>query len=107
MNHVIIMPLWELLLLVVAVSAGTSVPSASFGARRGARMAIKICSEHNDCAMNIAKRNDQNTADLEAQLAALRAAHPEIAAVRAAMDKADTGQTRTRALEDERMDGHK
>ena len=70
-------------------------------------MAIKICSEHNDCAMNIAKRNDQNTADLEAQLAALRAAHPEIAAVRAAMDKADTGQTRTRALEDERMDGHK
>ena len=107
MTHVIVMPVWELLLLMVAVSIVTSIPTSYFAAKRGGRNAITWCSQHNDCYMRISEKNASNTADMEAQLAALRKAHPEIAAVREAMDKVDTGTHRVRAQQDIDNDGHK
>ena len=107
MNHLAVLPVWQLLMLVVVVAAGTSIPSAVFGATRGARMAIELCSQHWGCPLAQAGERAQNTADLADQLAALRAAHPEIAVVRAAMHQADSAPVRTRAKEDVDLDGHK
>jgi hypothetical protein len=90
MHYMVIMPVWELLLLVVAVAAGTSIPSAAFGARQGARMAIELCSAQWECPMSKAEQHAANTADLEAQLAVLRARHPELAVVQEAMQNANS-----------------
>ena len=107
MNHVIIMPVWQLLCLVVGVSIGTSIPTSYFAARRGGRNAIQWCSQHNDCAMTVRRERAQDTADLEKQYATWRAAHPEVGAAREAMAKVDSGPVeRTRAVEDKDREGH-
>ena len=107
MMHVLIIPVWLELIIVVMVAAGTSILSAAFGARRGARMAIEVCSRNWDCKMAKAGPQAMDTADLEAQLAELRARNPELAAIHKAMERADSTPVRTRAKEDEGMDGNK
>lgn len=112
MTHVVIMPVWELLLLVFAVAAGTSIPSAAFGARRGARMAILTCSAHNDCAMVKTQERAGWTKQLKRQHDELMREHPDALARRRAAEDVDrAGQPkmdiRTRAQQDVDQDGHK
>ena len=112
MNHVVIMPVWELLLFVVGVAAGTSIPSAAFGARRGARMAILTCSAHNDCAMVKAQERVGWTKQLKRQHDELMREHPDALAIRRAAEDVDRAEqpkvdTRTRAQQDSDLDGHK
>ena len=65
-------------------------------------MAIAACSQHWDCNMAKDHQREQTTEDLEKQFAEMRKAHPEIAEVRKAMERADSGPIeRTRAKKDE------
>ena len=77
MTHVIVMPVWQLLCLVVAVAAGTSIPSAAFGARRGARMAIEVCSKRWDCNMLKAEERAEWQKKLRRELDEAKREHPE------------------------------
>jgi len=112
MHYMIIMPVWQLLLLVVGVAAfsssATGVPCSYFAARRGARMAIEICAKNWDCKMTKAGPRALDSTDLEEKLAALRRAHPELAAVQEAMRKADSDSVGDPTHSQEKIDhdGH-
>jgi hypothetical protein len=89
MTAPVVLPLWALLLLVA------SAPFTGWlGVRHGAKQAITLCSSHWECAMK--KQGDRNktTQELEEQLQTLRAAHPDLARMSEAMDRAlkDTGE---------------
>jgi hypothetical protein len=85
----VVLPLWALLLLVA------SAPFTGWlGVRHGAKQAIKLCSSHWGCAMRNNEDRSKTTQDLEIQLQTLRSAHPDLAQMNEAMDKAlkDTGE---------------
>lgn len=116
MNHVVVMPVWELLLLVVGVAAFSSsvtgIPCAYFAARRGATNAIRACSAHNDCAMVRAQERVGWTKQLKRQHDELMREHPDALAIRRAAEDVDRAEqakvdTRTRAQQDIDLDGHK
>ena len=93
MSALIVIPLWQALVflatVVLVVAPAVGVPSAIFGARYGAKLAVEACAKHWQCPIYQAAANATDTADLEEQLLALRAEHPEIAKARAAMLAAD------------------
>ena len=93
MTHVIIMPVWELLLLVMAVasfsSSVTGIPCAYFAARRGAANAIRTCSAHNDCAMVREQERVSWTKHLKRQHDELMREHPDALARRRAAEDVD------------------
>jgi hypothetical protein len=89
MTSAVVLPLWALLLLVAAT------PLAGWlGARQGAARAIQLCSSHWSCPMKQVEDRARTTQDLEEQLKALRAAHPELVDLRRAQSDAinDTGE---------------
>jgi hypothetical protein len=79
---------------VIVVGAAVGVPVGIFCAKYGAKLAIEMCGEQNDCALRIKDEKKQTTQDLEKQLQALHAKHPEILRARAAAEKLlrDTGE---------------
>ena len=93
MTHVIVLSVWQLVLLVVAVAIGTSIPCAAFGAWLGARRAIRICSAHNDCAKVKTEKRIGWQDQLKRQHDELLRENPEAMA-------------RWRAAEDRERDGH-
>jgi hypothetical protein len=94
MNALVILPLWQVLLGALGIAATVGFPSALLGARYGAKLAIEMCSKQQGCAMRVTEERKQTTQDLEAQLAALHLAHPELKEAREAMNRvlADTGE---------------
>jgi len=87
MTHVIVLPIWQLILIVALVAAGTSIPCSAFGARRGARMAIKVCSARYDCNMAKASEHAGWTKKLQRQAEELKREHPDVRARRESEDK--------------------
>ena len=78
MTAAVVLPLWALLLIVAAT------PLAGWlGARNGAKNAIDLCSSHWGCSMRTDADHNKTTHDLELQLQALHAKHPEILKARA------------------------
>jgi hypothetical protein len=69
--------------LVVVVGAVVGVPVGVFCAKHGAKVALELCAEQNGCALRITAERAQTTQDLEKQLQALHAKHPEILKARA------------------------
>ena len=119
MNPLVCMPLHSWLswvaALVVVVGVAVGVPVGIFCARHGAKLAIKLCSQTQGCAMREAEEKAQTTQDLEAQLRALHLKHPELAKARKAMDavlkESDPNLPAMpedrRATQDKDRDGHK
>lgn len=110
MNPLVCMPLSHWLswvaALVAVVGVSVGVPVGIFCAKHGAKLAIKLCSQAQGCALRVADEKAQTTQDLEAQLRALHLAHPELAQARRAMDAIlkETGDhpaIRERAKKDE------
>ena len=97
MSALIVIPLWQALVfltaVVLVVAPAVGIPSAiyaaRYGAKLGAELAVEACAKHWQCPIYQAAANATDTADLEEQLLALRAEHPEIAKARAAMLAAD------------------
>ena len=80
--------------LVAIVGAGVGVPVGVFCAKHGAKVALELCAEQNGCALRITAERARTTQDLEKQLQALHAKHPEISRMNTAMKDAlkDTGE---------------
>ena len=108
MTAPVVLPLWALLLLVAAPTF-----AGWWGARKGAKQAIALCSAHWGCAMKQDEERTRTTQDLEEQLRKLHAEHPELKRVREAtrVALAETGEhpvvPERRAQQDKDHDGHK
>ena len=112
MTHVVVLPVWQLLAIVagivLVVAPAIGIPSAIFGARYGARMAIATCSQHWDCNMAKAEEREGWTRQLVRQHEELIREHPDALAARQKQEDADrSGSIRTRAQQDIDNDGHK
>ena len=95
MTALVVLPLWQVLLGVLGIAALVGVPSAFFGAKYGARLAVELCAKQQGCAMRLGEERKHDTQNLEEQLRALHAAHPELKAARAAADRIlrETGES--------------
>ena len=87
MTALVVLPLWQVLLGVLGIAALVGVPSAYFGAKYGAKLAVELCAQQMGCEMRIEKERKQDTQNLEEQLRALHSRHPELKAARAAADR--------------------
>jgi len=76
----VVLPLWHVLLGVLGVAFGS--------AYLGAKTAISMCARQNGCAMRVKKEKGSITQNLEEQLRALHAKHPELKAMRKSSDAA-------------------
>jgi hypothetical protein len=116
MTELVAIPLWQLLTMVTSivlvVAPAIGIPSAVFGARYGAKMAIQVCSQHWDCNMTKASERVGWTKQLKRQHDELMREHPDALAIRRAAEDVDRAEqpkvdTRIRAQQDVDNDGHK
>jgi len=111
-TELVALPLWQILAMVagivLVVAPAIGVPSAIFGARYGAKIAIELCSQQWDCNMRKAAVNKGWQKRLRRELDEAKREHPDVLAEQRRREDADrSGSVRTRAQEDIDNDGHK
>ena len=94
MSAEVVLPLWQILLMVTGIVVVVGGCAGYLGARIGAKLGVQACAQHWQCPLQQQAKADQFTADLAARADEFERQHPEIVAIReaAARELKDTGR---------------